>query len=1145
VAGILVALLAVGGLSSPAFAAGGKVTVYPAQSGNSHDGLPVLTEGGTYRFQLGYGSMDDGAVSTIALPEGITIPDAALVVPAGNTAVASLKVTADHALVVTFKNPFPADVNQGVLDLSFVVDKVTNSEVRDLVWNVDGTPTTQRVIVTEPGENPQSTSTSSSKSVAGVNIPFSVDQGKVKIDPAALAVELPYTVTVSSKEARQVTIADTLGANLTFIPGSLTATKVVRDANDLNPVSSAVSGLPALSGTSFTHTFQAEPNSAYTFTYRAKIADQAALENIRAELQAAYDKVDKINGGSFSVSLSNQATINGETRSAVTKIGGNVQGAPRPGTGAAFGKSVDPTDVTLGTGTAAGSKLDKPTAVTYTLRADLTVFADFAGGPFALNRNVVIKDTLPGQASWLADASDFLVLTDSTGKTHTLTPAKDLTGDLDAGIASDDHVFTYAVSGQKLLVNIGKDAAASYTLKARATIDALPQNASSDSQYNTTYKVTNDAYFQYSADRNERKSATTTFTVPKDTTGGVNDPSRFAKSTAGGPITVAPGTATAIPYTFTVGKNIGDAATSRIVDTIDHDVFDVTTETLPEIRTSITGSYGTHVLGGNDFDLTLDAQGQLVIAPNASFAKGASAPLTGAWAITLTLPTKVLQGKQTIEISNSARYEGVGHEIVYTSVSNTKATSFGNELEVRKDVYDAAHDSFTSNLRVETAPDGTLTQDEFVYRVELLPHGTFSNMVEDVVDVLPSSVEFVGFVAPGDVASGKTADGSSYVIPGTQLHATYDEKNDTVTLQRGKLVSGQTVSLFFKVHVTEHKANVGITNMIGAIGATITPTNDFPLSLLKRDSTDATKLITDSDARFSVLAADKTTVVLSDLRVEEGKIRNADGTTPVVAQAGTYWLREDVAPTGYEKATDLSRIDVQETGNSADVVLYNTPKAAEPEPAKTYAVGDVVWIDADNDGIQDDSEQVLPGVTVQLMQDGKVIGSTTTDDRGRYMFDELSAGQYQVRFILTEKQSAVYSFTRANAGTDDTVESDADTDTGLTATIVLGENNINLTTDYAWGEVRATEGIDPTWDAGVIVIDTTVPEEPQPEPTTPVVTPTPSDTPAPAVDPAHPGTPGVNELAHTGGTIPFSLAGAALLLLLSGAGILIWRRRAA
>src|SRR5690606_35733373 len=200
-------------------------------------------------------------------------------------------------------------------------------------------------------------------------------------------------------------------------------------------------------------------------------------------------------------------------------------------------------------------------------------------------------------------------------------------------------------------------------------------------------------------------------------------------------------------------------------------------------------------------------------------------------------------------------------------------------------------------------------------------------------------------------------------------------------------VPGQTVPLFFKVRVTHHEANVGITNMIESVGATITPTNDYPLSLLKRDSTDSSKLITDADARFSVLADDQETVVLSGLRVIDGKIVTAAGETPTVEEIGTYWLREDVAPTGYEKATELSEITVDELGGSADVVLFNPP-GETVEPEKNYAIGDFTWIDANKNGLQDEGERVLPDVTVELIQDGEVIRTTTTDERGRYIFDE-------------------------------------------------------------------------------------------------------------------------------------------------------------
>src|SRR5690625_3033547 len=135
----------------------------------------------------------------------------------------------------------------------------------------------------------------------------------------------------------------------------------------------------------------------------------------------------------------------------------------------------------------------------------------------------------------------------------------------------------------------------------------------------------------------------------------------------------------------------------------------------------------------------------------------------------------------------------------------------------------------------------------------------------------------------------------------------------------------------------------------------------------------------------------------------------------------------------------------------------------------TYAIGDYVWVDRKKDGIQDDNEEPLEGVKVELYdKDGNKIDETETDANGRYIFDELPAGEYQVKFTLTEEQAKKYRFTKEQAGDDTTVDSDADEETGWTRTIVLNENNEYLTHNYDHQEFLATQGIDPTWDAGVI-----------------------------------------------------------------------------
>ena len=65
-----------------------------------------------------------------------------------------------------------------------------------------------------------------------------------------------------------------------------------------------------------------------------------------------------------------------------------------------------------------------------------------------------------------------------------------------------------------------------------------------------------------------------------------------------------------------------------------------------------------------------------------------------------------------------------------------------------------------------------------------------------------------------------------------------------------------------------------------------------------------------------------------------------------------------------------------------------------PQPG---SIGDRVWNDKDNDGIQDAGEPGIVGVTVTLTDfNGNVIATTTTDANGNYLFTDLEEGAYTV-----------------------------------------------------------------------------------------------------------------------------------------------------
>ncbi|OQX07623.1 MAG: hypothetical protein BWK80_49265, partial [Desulfobacteraceae bacterium IS3] len=171
---------------------------------------------------------------------------------------------------------------------------------------------------------------------------------------------------------------------------------------------------------------------------------------------------------------------------------------------------------------------------------------------------------------------------------------------------------------------------------------------------------------------------------------------------------------------------------------------------------------------------------------------------------------------------------------------------------------------------------------------------------------------------------------------------------------------------------------------------------------------------------------------------------------------GSYGV-EFVKPAGYTFSPKTQGGDAAKdsnadtaTGRTATVTLmageHNPTIDAGLYKSDTASLGDIVWYDTNNNGIQDAGEPGVSGVIVKLLDaTGAVIGITATDGTGWYEFAELAPGTYAVQFV----KPAGYSFSPANQGSgalQDALDSDADTSTGKTANITLtgGEHNPRL-----------------------------------------------------------------------------------------------------
>jgi len=110
----------------------------------------------------------------------------------------------------------------------------------------------------------------------------------------------------------------------------------------------------------------------------------------------------------------------------------------------------------------------------------------------------------------------------------------------------------------------------------------------------------------------------------------------------------------------------------------------------------------------------------------------------------------------------------------------------------------------------------------------------------------------------------------------------------------------------------------------------------------------------------------------------------------------------------------------------------------------TASVGSRVWLDANQNGIQDPGEGNILGVKVHLFTaDGMFVATQITDANGEYLFTGLPAGEYYIEFELPEG----FTVTAQNAGISDEIDNDVDPITGRTEVFTLIEGEQNPTLD--------------------------------------------------------------------------------------------------
>jgi len=167
---------------------------------------------------------------------------------------------------------------------------------------------------------------------------------------------------------------------------------------------------------------------------------------------------------------------------------------------------------------------------------------------------------------------------------------------------------------------------------------------------------------------------------------------------------------------------------------------------------------------------------------------------------------------------------------------------------------------------------------------------------------------------------------------------------------------------------------------------------------------------------------------------------------------GDYYF-EFVAPENYafspmdQGADDAVDSDVDPTTGKTACVTLAADEVNSSIDAGLFlmraSVGDMVWNDMNQNGLQDDGEAGLADIWVYLYGcDDMLMDSTMTDSSGMYLFDNLMPGDY---YLAIDYPNG-WILTLQNVGDDDAIDSDFDRYRKTTDcfTLAPGEDNTDM-----------------------------------------------------------------------------------------------------
>lgn len=378
-------------------------------------------------------------------------------------------------------------------------------------------------------------------------------------------------------------------------------------------------------------------------------------------------------------------------------------------------------------------------------------------------------------------------------------------------------------------------------------------------------------------------------------------------------------------------------------------------------------------------------------------------------------------------VTNTGSITVAGGESDTTNNSDTAATDLTPQFDIT-----------LTKVADDTTPDpGT----NVTYTIDLTNAGpsVATNVV--LTDDVPTGLTFVSGTLDGQAA---TLAGSTITFPAVSIEDA-ETLSATLVFTVGVDTSGTVTNT---ASVTADSGETNTTNNSASEDITATPEADLTvIKTVDNATTQAgqsliyTVTVTNSGVSTASAATAVDTLPTGVTFVSgtgpNNEVLTAVGQTVTfnggdLAPAASYTFTINATVDANSTGTLLNSVAVSTTTNESDTGNNSATASTEIDPFQS-SIGGTVYIDVNNNGIQDASEVGISGVTINLTgtdSTGAPVSRTaTTDAAGAYLFGQLAAGTYR----LDQIQPSDFRDGQETAGTGATatVLDDAFTDLGL------------------------------------------------------------------------------------------------------------------